>query len=244
MSKNYPKCWLFLANKTSTLYISYPFHSINLSFIKYKMEIHKEELKIIDLFRKNLFLELTIKQLMKRLNKKSYNWTYNALQKLRKDILNIKKKGNTTLISLNLDNSNTINYLSFLDKKEAFNRKVPLVNEIIKSISKKTPFFIFLITGSYAINKQRKNSDLDIVIIVNNDIEQKDITPYLKDIIKFADIEIDYHIIKKDEFNKMLLDEKENFGKEIFRKHLLMYGQEAYYQIIKEAIQNGLQRKI
>jgi hypothetical protein len=42
----------------------------------------------------------------------------------------------------------------------------------------------------------------------------------------------------------MLLSDTENFGKEVFRKHLIFYGNDAYYQIIKEAIKNGLQTKI
>ena len=51
------------------------------------MKICKEELKIVNLFRKNLFSEFTLKQIMENLNKKSYNWTHKAVRKLSKDIL-------------------------------------------------------------------------------------------------------------------------------------------------------------
>ncbi|MBS1266862.1 MAG: hypothetical protein MAG795_00831 [Candidatus Woesearchaeota archaeon] len=181
---------------------------------------------------------------MKKLKKKSYNWTYNAIQKLSKHILKLEKKGNTNLISLNLDNQNTINYLSFLDKKEAFSKEIPVVDDMIKSISKKTPFFTLLVTGSYAVGNQRKNSDIDVVIIIDDQMNEKTLIPYIKDISRLSLIEIDYHVIKKSDFYKMLINEEENFGKELFRKHLLFYGVDSYYQIIKEAVKNGLQRKI
>ena len=41
-------------------------------------------------------------------------------------------------------------------------------------------FFILLITGSYANNTQKKNSDIDIVIICDNSFEPKKIYSELK----------------------------------------------------------------
>ncbi len=208
------------------------------------MEIHQEEMKILDLFRKNIFAEFTLKQIMEKLGKKSYNWTYKAISKLSKNVLVSEKKGNTTVIKLNLNNPCAITYLSFLDRQEAYKRDIFLTNELIENISKKTPYFILIITGSYATNYVKKDSDLDLVVIVDNENNKKEISPYIKDVTRLSGINVDMHIFTKNEFYLMLTNDKENFGKEVFRKHLLFYGAEAYYQIIKEAIKNGLQRKI
>lgn len=208
------------------------------------MELHHEELKILDLFRKNIFAELTLKQIMKCLNKKSYNWTYKAVNKLSKDILILTKVGNTTQVKLNLDTLLTITYLAYLDKKEAHNRNIPLINELITSVSQKTQYFILLVAGSYAAGATRKDSDLDVVIIVEDIRKKKEIKPYVKEATRLSGINVDEHILTRNEFYLMLISNKENFGKEVMRKHLLFYGADAYYQIIKEAIKNGLQEKI
>ena len=205
------------------------------------MEIHKEELKIIDLFRKNIFAEFTIQNIMNELKKKSYNWTYKTISKLGKEILEVRKAGNTTLVKLNL-NQNTITYLSFLDLKEANDRNLPIIYRLSVSISNKTHFFILLVTGSYAKWTETKNSDLDIVIIT--EMDKKEIMPYINEAIRFSEIETDVHVFSPQQFMQMLLEDDENFGKEVFRKHIIFYGTEAYYRIIMEAKKNGLQNKI
>ncbi|MBD3310723.1 hypothetical protein GF351_05900 [Candidatus Woesearchaeota archaeon] len=208
------------------------------------MEIYKEELKIIDLFRKNLLSEFTLKDIMKKLNKKSYNWTYNSVMKLSKNILLSEKKGNSTVVSLNLKNQVALTYLIYLDRKEAFSKGLPIINEIIESCSKATTYFSLLVAGSYATGNINKNSDIDLIIIVEDSDEKAEIKPHLKEVTRLATINVDEHIFTRKEFYQMLVSDDENFGKEVFRKHLLFYGIEAYYQIIKEAIKNGLQTKI
>lgn len=208
------------------------------------MEIHKEEMKILDLFRKNLFAEFTLKQIMERLGKKSYNWTYKAANKLSKSVLIVTQVGNTTMIKLNLNCPLTITYLAFLDRREAYEKNIPLVNELIENISKKTPYFVLIITGSYATGSVKKGSDIDLVVIVEDETNKKEISPYIKEATRLSGINVDEHIFTKNEFYLMLINDKENFGKEVFRKHLLFYGAEMYYQIVKEAIKDGLQRKV
>ena len=208
------------------------------------MEIYKEELKIIDLFRKNLLSEFTLKEIMKKLDKKSYNWTYNSVAKLSENILTSEKKGNLTLVRLNFKNPAILTYLSYLDRKEAYKKNIPIIDEIIESCSKSTPYFTLLVAGSHATGEARKGSDIDLVIIVEDDLKKKVIKPYVKQVTRLAVNDVDEHILTRDEFYQMLVSEDENFGKEVFRKHLLFYGVEAYYQIIKGAIRNGLQSKI
>lgn len=203
----------------------------------------EEKFNIINLFRKNLLSEFTIDDIMKRLKKSSYSWIYNALNEL-KPLFNTRRTGKVYSISLNLENPETIAVLTYLDKKEALGRKVLLVDKIINSISKKTVFFTLLVTGSYATSTQRKESDVDIIIIVDKEENKKEIKPYITEVTRLDPIKVDLHLFTKEEYYTMLINDQENFGKESFRKHLLFYGIDAYYQIIKEAVRNGLLFKI
>ncbi len=205
------------------------------------MIVYQEELKILDLYRKNLFGEYNIKEIMNLLNKRSYHWTYKAVNKLQ-GLLKTRRKGNTNLITANLENPQLITYFSFLDRKEAHRTNMDIIEELIKSLSKKTSYFTLLLTGSYANKTQTKNSDLDIVVITP--VNAKKIMPYIEEVNRLSDICIDAHLFSPEEFKKMLISKSENFGKEVFRNHVLFYGTEAYYQIIKEVVKDGLQTKI
>ena len=67
------------------------------------MEINKNELKIIEFYRNNLFFSGSIREIMQKLKSKSYQRIYEAVEELiKKKILNSKKIGNNRLISLDL----------------------------------------------------------------------------------------------------------------------------------------------
>ena len=54
----------------------------------------KEEIKIMDLFRKDLLKGYTIREIMKKISKRSYHWTFDVIKKMsRMGIINIQKKG-------------------------------------------------------------------------------------------------------------------------------------------------------
>jgi hypothetical protein len=46
-------------------------------------------------------------------------------------------------------------------------------------------------------------------------------------------------VFRKPEFMEMLLNKEANYGKMLFRKHLIAFGAENYYLIIREAIEHG-----
>ncbi len=207
------------------------------------MVSEKEKLNVINLFRKNIFSEFTIVEIMKRLKKSSYSWTYNTLKEL-KPFFNAKQTGKTHSFNLNLDHSETIAVLTYLDKKEAIEKNIQIIDKLINSISKKTVFFTLMVTGSYATSTERKASDIDIIVIVDQDEDKTEVKPYITEVTRLEPIEVDLHLFTQKEYYTMLVNDQENFGKESFRKHLLFYGIDAYYQIITEAIKNGLSSKI
>lgn len=200
----------------------------------------KEELKVLNLFRKDLFKEYTIREAMKKINKKSYSWTFKTIKKLNKlKIIDIKKKGYSNLCSINLNNNLPLIYLALLEEFNTNSKKLPKKNisELINSIP--LSYFTFLITGSYASRKATKKSDLDIVVLVEDKINTKKILMILKNKGELMIPEVHAYVFTKSEFLQMLLSDEENYGKFIFKKKLICFGAENYYSIIKEAVKHG-----
>lgn len=200
----------------------------------------KQEIKIIDLFRNDLFKYYTIREIMKKLHKNSYNWTFKAVKKLSKSgMINIRKKGNSNLCSIDFNNNLTLIYLSLLEELEISSKRLPkkIIYELINLIP--LAYFTFIITGSYASGKSTKKSDIDVVVLVENGINAKKILTLLKNKGELMIPEVHPYVFTRLEFLQMLLSNEENYGKMIFRNRLIAFGAENYYLIIKEAIKNG-----
>lgn len=207
--------------------------------------IIKPELEIIDVFRKHPLNEMTFNEIMNLSHKKSRSWAFNVLQKLVSYNALIKTEvNNSSLYKANLESPLLLSYfisLNFADSHISNNRDFPygLVLELLRKVKEITPFFIMLIFGSYAERKHHKHSDIDIAFIVDNKEVEKRMQPYIENIGRRSIPRIDYSIILKDDFLNMLLRKEENLGKEIYKKRLIIWGNEQYYQLIKEAEGHG-----
>ena len=197
-----------------------------------------KELEIVDLFRKNLFLNPTIREIMKLIKTKSYNWTYHAVLKLaQEDILTITKKGNSHICTINLKNQKTISYLSLLEENIALNAKIPHLETLFELMPK--AFYILLITGSYASRTFTKKSDVDFVVIIEEKEEKKWLQNTLSNKGELLIPAIHPYVFTREEFMEMLINKELNYGKEISKKHLILSGAELYLKIVREAIEHG-----
>ena len=197
----------------------------------------KNQTEILNLFRKSVFLKFNILQIKKNLKKKSYQRVYEAVNDLeKKKILSSEKIGNVNLISLPL-NSQSILQLSFLDEQEAINKKIPNYEKIvsIKEISQ----HLILITGSYAKGTAKKISDLDLVIIIPENQKPIEVQKLIENITFLFHPRIHLYVFTNKDFVDMLLEKEENYGKEIFKNHTILRNAYIYYQLIKEAVENG-----
>src|SRR3989344_982419 len=185
----------------------------------------KEEIKIMDLFRKDLLKGYTIREIMKKISKRSYHWTFDVIKKMsRMGIINIQKKGYYNICSINFDNTLTLAYLSFLDEIEANSRKLPKddISKLINSIP--LSYFTFMVAGSYAAGKATKKSDLDVVVLVEDGTETKKILAILKNKGELMIPEVHPYVFTKTEFLKMLLNDEENYGKFVFKNRVILFG--------------------
>jgi len=199
------------------------------------MEINKNEVKIVELFRKELFLKASIRELMKKINSKSYQRVYEAVERLmEKKILLAKKIGNTKLISLNFSHE-TILLLSFFDEKEG--NRIPNYLRIldIKEISD----YLILVTGSYVSGKFNKKSDLDLVVIVPDKEDIVAIQKLIENKTLLFVPSVHLYVFRKKDFMEMLKNKEQNYGKEIVKNKIILKNAQIFYELIKEAVENG-----
>lgn len=199
------------------------------------MEISKNELKILNLFRKNIFLKSSIREIASKVKSKSYQRIHEAIEKLaEKNILVSEKIGNTCLISLNLSRESIIT-LSFLDETES--NKLPNYSNIlnIKEISN----YLVLVTGSYASGKFNKNSDMDLVIITPDKEDVVSIQKLVENKTMLFTPRVHLYVFKNKDFLEMLSEKNENYGKEIVKNNLILKNAQKFYELIKEAVENG-----
>jgi hypothetical protein len=52
-------------------------------------------------------------------------------------------------------------------------------------------------------------------------------------------VEIDAHVISKDEFFQMLVNDEENLGKQIAKKHLALVNHQIFYGLVNEGMKHG-----
>jgi|SRR3989344_1474168 len=197
----------------------------------------KNQVEVLNLFRKEIFLKASILKIKKILKKSSYQRVYDAVKSLAGEgVLSIEEAGKSSQISIVL-NQKSISQLAFLDEQAAAQKNIPNFNKIIsiKEISN----YLIIVAGSYAKGNFKKTSDLDLIIVIPDD----------RDIVKISKIvenqtllflpKIHLYVFNNKNFIDMLLSKEENYGKEIFRNHLILKNAYIYYELLKEAIENG-----
>lgn len=200
-----------------------------------------EEYAIGAAFLAKPWKKLTLKDIQGLSGKKSRSYVYRVLDRLKQDkFIEEEKVGKTILYRFKFEKPSAQSYAGFLKETISWNNKqIPI--QIIENLRNRMPtkFFILLITGSYAKGTQNKNSDLDVVIICDDDAEPKSINAELSYEAEMSVPKVHLLTFRKKEFLEMLADQKENYGKEIARNNLIFLGGASYYSIMKEAINRG-----
>lgn len=205
------------------------------------MEILKEEYAIGAAFLAQPWKKLTYKDIKNISGKKSKGYIYNALSHLmHAGIISTEQVGKSLLYLLNLDSLEVRSYLGFLKEYVSWNEK-HIPKRVIENISNRisTKFFIFLVSGSYAKKTQTKKSDLDIIIICDNSFDPKNIYAQISYEGETSIPIVHPYVFTKTQFLDMLLDNKENYGKETARHNFIFSGGLEYYSILNEAIKRG-----
>ncbi len=204
--------------------------------------ITNKQIALLEVWKDNPFKELSISEIMKQSNKNTKTWVFNIMKLFAKNkIVNSKRKGNLDIYFLNLANPVTIQFLLYLEAQQNINfPQLELVSKLIEKIPTKN--YSLIVFGSFAENKQTKKSDIDICFLIDSKETEKIMKPYANEVKFDYTIKIDEHYITFEDFIKMLLRDEENLGKQIFRKCMIFYNGNIYYQLIKEAYKNGFRQ--
>lgn len=188
-------------------------------------------LKLIWVLGKNIPDSLTVRQLAKEAEV-PYATAYRTIEKNKK-LFVITKKGNIKLCSLNLDDPITKNFLILSERQQAelFLKKSPQLNIIRKELPRGE--YTCILFGSRSEKEHRKKSDIDICVI--NKDGNKDIK-FSKYELLFK-LEINPIFLSNKEFRKMLKEKEHNLAHEIIKKHIILYGEEYFWNII---FKNGI----
>lgn len=192
---------------------------------------HSTTDKLLKLLLSNKREEFTIRALSKK-TEIDYKTVYLVVQDLVKnDVVNAKKVGQTVLCSINKSKFNADIFRAELNRREELlrNKDLSVLHSYFKDI--KEPFFILLLFGSYASGKQRKKSDIDLMLIADNDEVKRKIES------KLSLIPLDIHLLHftSGEFLSMLKTTEFNVGREAFYNNIVLYGIEDYYRLVQHA---------
>lgn len=187
----------------------------------------KTKLKIIQLFIKNN-VSKTIREIAAQI-KADYRITYIATQRLiAENILKKKTVGKSSLCSLNLAYYGVEIYEAEDQRTQQIlkNRTIKqLCKEIFSKLS--TSFFIMLLFGSYAKNKQTKTSDIDLLFISN----EKNFENKISEILSLLPLKTHTLVFTEEEFIRMKDAKKSNVVQEAIENNIILYGVEVYYKL-------------
>ena len=200
----------------------------------------KKQLQLFNIFQKNKFNELSFKELKRLSKEKSNSLIQNAISSFLKERLITEKIiGTSKLYTINHENKKAYLYFEIINHENLPKEILKSVKALEDSLDKHTFFYSIIIFGSYAAGEQKKNSDLDIAVFIEEEEKRKIIEAVFKSMELKSIIKIHGQVFTKNEFLEMLKVDYENVGKEIARKHLIIHNSAIFYSILKEGVRHG-----
>jgi predicted nucleotidyltransferase len=201
----------------------------------------KKESNLLYFFASKPWKGYTEAELKAAYGKKSKSYIESFIEKYVKEgILKKETMGSISVYSLDLSSAKARIYAgTTLEFKGWSKNKIPYRD--LQAAIDKIPYqnHITLITGSYARNAQTNTSDIDIVIIIEDQCEPKKVYAELKLHCELSIPKIHLYVFRDSEFIGMLKDREANYGKEVAKNCLILTQGQTYLKIIDEAIKNG-----
>ena len=170
-----------------------------------------------------------------RLLCKSYALTYNNVQKLLKaGIVKAQAVPPAQIVRLSERAPASLLVAMEMKRTEDFIAKRSWLSLYLKDVlnSVENPFFVMLIFGSYAAGMETKRSDLDLLFIApTND----DIPALEKAAQQYTNVKKGIVVADVKGFLEMIKNPKAlNLGNEARKNHLIIYGAQEYYELLKK----------
>jgi len=170
--------------------------------------------------------KLTLREIMKRAKKNTKPWVFRSVKDFCK---------NGVLVESRLDSlclyqiSNTSSALSLYTYVRGL-----LLTQSVQTLFAQTNLATrgcLVVFGSYVRGTQTKNSDLDILAIVDSSyIAQAQAT--LAETSYKSLLRLDVQVFSKQDFLKMLAQKEDNLGKQIVQNHIVLQNPHFFYELI------------
>ncbi len=190
--------------------------------------MHGEKIEILKLLIENKDEIYSIRKIA-LLRKINYKSAYNALKTLEKEgIVELKRAGNTRLCSFN-NKFNEIVFIAEYSRREDLfkKREFPIIYD---SLSKLEFPFIILLFGSYAKGTATKHSDIDFLLISDEEHFKK-----VEEKISIFPQDIHLTPVSYDSFIRMAKSKEFSVVNEAIKNNIILIGIEEYYKLLKNA---------
>jgi Fe2+ or Zn2+ uptake regulation protein len=198
----------------------------------------KTEVAILKFLVGNLTKSFTVREIAKSI-RQDYRITYDSIESLvNKGIVEKVKKANINLCKISLQADVEIfSYIEYLRATEFFNRlkEIKLIrNDLLDKITIYS--FTVILFGSYVKGTYKKHSDLDLIFLIPDKRFEKEVSTAIASIERISPIGIHETILSYDDFIEMLKGRGGNIAKEVLENHVIFYGAEAFYKLLKATL--------
>ena len=183
--------------------------------------------KILKLLLSSKEEEFSIRSISRKTSIDYKSAYISVMQLVKSKAVSSRKIGQAVLCRINKFNTDifraeTIRRKELLERKQFY-----VLHDYFKDI--KEPFFILLLFGSYASGSQRRGSDIDLMLIADNE----DIRKKAKEAVSLIPLDIHLADFNSIEFLSMLKTTEFNVGKEAMKNNIILFGIEDYYRLVQ-----------
>lgn len=191
------------------------------------------EQKIMEVLLPQPFKAYSIRQIS-TLIKTSYALVHLSVNSLaHKKTIKTKEIGNSRGCQLNLSAEPQSLAVFSLIHSQKFLKRVKfgfLVDEINEKLS--DTIYILILFGSYAKGTATKKSDIDLLLVVQNEINVEPAKRKVKLIVSATHFKVDLKVITVSWLLKMF-EERGSVGREALNAAVVLHGAEQYYQLVR-----------
>ncbi|MCX6816055.1 MAG: nucleotidyltransferase domain-containing protein [Candidatus Aenigmarchaeota archaeon] len=196
--------------------------------------MEKLELIIMELFAVDPRKRYSIRNIAKATGKQ-YAPVHAAVQRMiKKEALRKQRIGHTDYCSLELKGDASLFCFTETWRAKQFMRKNRAAGLIIEEILEKLKanFYVLVLFGSYAKGKQTEKSDIDLLLIADNNSRAEELERTLTSISRLSKKALHVTPMNFKDFISMASDKETNAVNQVLGNHIIFSGYEEYYKML------------
>jgi predicted transcriptional regulator len=196
------------------------------------MYLNKTTTKILQFFTGKMTESFTLREVGRELNM-HVSLVHRSIQPLLDNKMIVKDKHELLKLNYN-ENQENIIFAEYLRRNDLLKKNKELkqfTNEVINKIEEEN--FVLLLFGS-AVNS-KKPRDYDILLIIDHKDKIEFHEKFLHNIVSNYNLPFEERVISFESVYEMFAKRDElNVMNEILNKHIILYGAELFYMLVKK----------